>query len=379
MPYYKYDPVDNKTLDKPKVTQSHASMPLMGPVDITETKEKLKFVVDVPGLSSKDVHVRVTSDLLQISGQREQYKVEENEQVHRMERSAGRFCRTFRLPPSADHQKVQAHCEHGVLTVIVDKDAELQKKALALADKAAEAEGDGNLNDEFAAVPMSIFPTPALGKIVVLKSDMSILDAVNLLSDNHILSAPVRDVDMPDDTAWTEKYIGILDMIGVVFHMLDVLEQQTNTGEDFKAEIERVQAFRDTTVKDAITFARFGPFIPVDFEKGNLLDCMLLAGHHVSLVVSATLSLSMQCTTPFLPPSPQGAREGCYRIAIERIRSKRKPFASQHPALIVCHDCTGHPTCPCCTSTWRRSCQYHYAICVGPNIVCKLAPLLGKF
>eukprot|EP00045_Choanoeca_perplexa_P006181 m.52412 g.52412 ORF g.52412 m.52412 type:complete len:467 (+) comp13501_c0_seq1:65-1465(+) len=279
MPYYKYDPVDNKTLAKDS-KQSHSSMPLMGPVDITESPEKLKFVVDVPGLSSKDVHVRVTSDLLQISGQRTEYTVEEGEQVHRMERSTGRFCRTFRLPPSADHQKVQAHCEHGVLTVIVDKDAELAKKALALADRAAESEGDGSLNDEFKAVPMSIFPTPALGKIVVLKSDMSILDAVNMLSDNHILSAPVRDVDMPDDAAWTDKYIGILDMIGVVFHMLDILELQVDTSDDFKAEIEKVKAFRETTVKDAITFARFGPFVPVDFENGNLLDCMLLGGHH---------------------------------------------------------------------------------------------------
>lgn len=197
--------------------------------------------------------MRVTSDLLQISGQRDEYKVQEGENVHRMERSTGRFCRTFRLPPSADHQKVQAHCEHGVLEVIVNKDPSLAKKALSLADKAAETEGDGSLNDEFAAVPMSIFPTPALGKIVVLQSNMSILDAVNMLSDNHILSAPVRDVDMPDDAAWTEKYIGILDMIGVVFHMLDVLEKKAAAGEDFKAEIDRVKEFRETTVKDAIS------------------------------------------------------------------------------------------------------------------------------
>lgn len=27
-------------------------------------------------------------------------------------------------------------------------------------------------------------------------------------------------------------------------------------------------------------FYRFGPFVPVDFERGNLLDCMLLCGHH---------------------------------------------------------------------------------------------------
>ena len=219
--------------------------------------------------------MRVTSDLLQISGQRTEYTVEENEQVHRMERSTGRFCRTFRLPPSADHQKVQAHCEHGVLTVTVDKDPALAKKALALADKAAETDGDGSLNDEFKAVPMSIFPTPALGKIIILKSNMSILDAVNMLSDNHILSAPVRDVDMPDDAAWTEKYIGILDMIGVVFHMLDILELQVDKTADFKAEIEKVKAFRETTVKDAISTSLDGCFARVNSVNLRYLTAML--------------------------------------------------------------------------------------------------------
>jgi CBS domain-containing protein len=109
---------------------------------------------------------------------------------------------------------------------------------------------------------------------------MSILDAVNTLSDHHILSAPVRDVDQPDDASWVDKYIGVLDMIGVVFHMLERLGADNANPEDFKAEIGKIEEFRNTTVKDAITFTRFGPFIPVEYDRGNLLDCMLLGGQH---------------------------------------------------------------------------------------------------
>jgi len=104
-------------------------------------------------------------------------------------------------------------------------------------------------------------------------------EAVNLLSDNHILSAPVRDVDQPDDAPWDSMYIGILDMIGVVFHMLQVLDADESQG-DFKEDISQVERFRNTSVKEAISYSRFGPFIPVDMDAGNLLDCMLLAGHH---------------------------------------------------------------------------------------------------
>ncbi|EGD80962.1 hsp16-like protein, variant [Salpingoeca rosetta] len=275
---FKYDPV---TLgSKPSKAVHHATSPFMGPVDIYETDDSYVFITDCPGLSSKDVHVRVTTDLLQLSGERKQRTTGTGQHFHRMERSFGTFCRTFRLPAGTDVENVKATCEHGVLTVTVAKDKEFQEKQIKMADARAEEEGDGKLNPEFEAVPMTIFPTPALGKIVIINSDATILDAVKTLSSNHILSAPVRDVTQPEDASWTDKYIGMVDMVGIVFHMLGVLGSAAGKEEDFSKQIESVESFQKMQVKDAISFFRFGPFVPVDLERGNLLDCMLLCGHH---------------------------------------------------------------------------------------------------
>lgn len=76
---------------------------------------------------------------------------------------------------------------------------------------------------------------------------------MKILSSNHILSAPIRDVTQPDDASWTDKYVGMLDMVGIVFHMLDVLGTiDTGAEEDFSKQIETVGRFQKMQVKDAI-------------------------------------------------------------------------------------------------------------------------------
>lgn len=102
----------------------------------------------------------------------------------------------------------------------------------------------------------SVFPTPAMGKIVILKSDMSIVDAVRTLSDHHILSAPVQDVNAPADAGWVDKYIGIFDMSGAVYHMLETLK--SDSGDDFINDASKIEAFQKTQIKDTVAFANFG-------------------------------------------------------------------------------------------------------------------------
>lgn len=202
------------------------------------------------------------------------------------------------MPAGADFTRVKAHCEHGILTVTVSKDAESQHSALMKADLEALAEGDGSLNDEFAKVPISVFPTPALGKIVMIKSDMPLIDAVRTLSgasghdtwrhekftccsaihlsysaflpfslsfcstlsflptEHHILSAPVIDVNAPANAGWTEKYLGMFDMSGAVYHMLETLKPENPN--DFVADASKVDALHKAQVKDAITYVGFG-------------------------------------------------------------------------------------------------------------------------
>jgi len=258
-------------------TQDHHSG--LGAVDVYDTPDSFLFVCDCPGFTSKDVHVRVTANLLQLMGDLPAQKVPQDSKLLRMERPGGRFSRIFRLPPGADFTNVKANVEQGVLTVTLYKLPEVTKQALLAADMEALSEGDGSLNQEFAKVPLSVFPTPALGRIVMVNSNTSILDAVRMLSEFHVLSAPVIDVKAPPNAGWVEKYLGMLDMTGIVWHMLKVL--QPEHPENFDSEIGQIEAFHKTTVKEAITYSGgFGPFIPVDKDRDTLLDCMLLCGQH---------------------------------------------------------------------------------------------------
>eukprot|EP00048_Salpingoeca_helianthica_P023394 m.24082 g.24082 ORF g.24082 m.24082 type:complete len:463 (+) comp8614_c0_seq1:138-1526(+) len=251
----------------------------LGAVDVLETADALIFHVDIPGLSKADVKVRVSDGNLYLSGERVQEATTSDKHYVRAERTFGAFSRVFKLPSGVDSKKIGANCDHGVLTVTVPKPPK-PVSDVAVPIVSAEEEGDGSLNSEFAAVPISTFPVPALGKLVIFDSSMPIIDAVKALSQYGILAAPVRDASKPVDTPWSEKYLGVIDMTALVFHMLEKLDPLGMPPEDFQKEISCIEEFRKTTVGDAAHFARFGPFVPIDFTRGNLLDAMLLCGQH---------------------------------------------------------------------------------------------------
>eukprot|EP00056_Hartaetosiga_gracilis_P001374 m.44512 g.44512 ORF g.44512 m.44512 type:complete len:160 (+) comp10611_c0_seq9:219-698(+) len=59
------------------------------------------------------------------------------------------------------------------------------------------------------------------GKIVTVDSDMTVKEAVKLLAEHEILSAPVRDVKAPEDASWMDKYTGTIDAINLMYWLLD--------------------------------------------------------------------------------------------------------------------------------------------------------------
>lgn len=249
-----------------------------GPVDIAETPTSYVFRCDVPGMTRKELSVRVVDGCLELSGTR----VEEttvNGSFMQIERSFGSFCRRFTLPEDANPAGIAAVCDHGVLSVDVPKKpTEGASSAQVVEIKSCEAEGDGSLNAAFDEVRMTVFPTPALGKIVVIKSSDSVLEAVKTLSRHRILSAPVLDTAAPDNAGWTDKYLGVVDMIGIVMYMLDELKPENP--QDLMEEAEKVSAFQSTTIKDVADKIGISQVIPVDLERGSLLSVMLLCGNH---------------------------------------------------------------------------------------------------
>jgi HSP20 family protein len=63
------------------------------------------------------ITVSLQESQLAIRGEKKQEKVEEDERLHRVERSHGAFVRTVRLPVAVDATKVSAVFKSGLLTV----------------------------------------------------------------------------------------------------------------------------------------------------------------------------------------------------------------------------------------------------------------------
>jgi len=116
-----------------ETTREGLSLPDWSPaVDITENGKTYTIKADMPELKKEDVKVTVKNGILELSGERKTEKEDKDEKRHRIERSYGRFVRTFALPEDADAEGIQAQCQDGVLTVTLPKSETAKAKEIAV-------------------------------------------------------------------------------------------------------------------------------------------------------------------------------------------------------------------------------------------------------
>ena len=95
-------------------------------VDIFEKGDDLVIRAEVPGIERNDIELNVEDNTLVIRGERKQEQGLDENNVHRLERSHGKFVRSFRLPKTVDASKISAEYKNGILQVTLPK-AELAK------------------------------------------------------------------------------------------------------------------------------------------------------------------------------------------------------------------------------------------------------------
>jgi HSP20 family protein len=83
-------------------------------------------------MSREDVNVELRDNELTITGERREEKEEEKKDYRRVERSYGRFYRSFQLPSAAAGENVEARLENGVLRIEVPKTEEQKARRIEI-------------------------------------------------------------------------------------------------------------------------------------------------------------------------------------------------------------------------------------------------------
>ncbi|KAG9446147.1 hypothetical protein H6P81_012275 [Aristolochia fimbriata] len=135
------------------------------------------------------------------------------------------------------------------------------------------------LNSCFESIPVSSFPPSPDG--VEIDSDSSLAEAVRLLSDHNILSAPVRNVAAPADASWIDRYLGIVEFAGLAVWLLHQSEVSLSTTGGFFEALISSDLYKNTKVKDIAGSFRWAPFLALQTSDNFLTMLLLLSKYRM--------------------------------------------------------------------------------------------------
>jgi HSP20 family protein len=90
-------------------------------LDLSETDATVEVRLDLPGVKSDDVDIQISGTRLNVSGVRKEEHEEKGRTWHRIERRAGKFCRSVMLPCPVKEDAADAHFADGILTIVIPK------------------------------------------------------------------------------------------------------------------------------------------------------------------------------------------------------------------------------------------------------------------
>lgn len=99
-------------------------------LDVVEEKDQYVLKADLPGINKEDVKVSVENGILTIEGERKTEAEDKDKQVHRVERSYGRFLRSVNIGTNVDVSKIHASYKDGVLQLNVPKTEAAKPKSV---------------------------------------------------------------------------------------------------------------------------------------------------------------------------------------------------------------------------------------------------------
>ena len=100
----------------------------MPALNVYEEKDYFVVEAELPGMKKDDIHIYMSGDSLNITGQRKQERAEKGRDAYRSERYFGHFHRTIPLPVAVKAEAIEARYRDGILTVTCPKTEEAREK-----------------------------------------------------------------------------------------------------------------------------------------------------------------------------------------------------------------------------------------------------------
>jgi len=123
----------HREFDRTLATRNGESRFFAPAVDVEENEDHIVIRADLPGVDEKDIEVSYHDGRLVLSGKREEASEKTTESTVYRERRTGSFCRTFRVGPDLDPEKIEASYKQGVLTVTVGRKEETKPRQIPVA------------------------------------------------------------------------------------------------------------------------------------------------------------------------------------------------------------------------------------------------------
>ena len=99
-------------------------------IDIREEDTQFVLHADLPGVDPSQIEVTLDNGVLTLRGRRDLADRDERSGYRRVERLSGEFFRRFALPDTADSNAVKARYAHGVLEVLIPKQAQVMPRRI---------------------------------------------------------------------------------------------------------------------------------------------------------------------------------------------------------------------------------------------------------
>jgi len=99
-------------------------------VDIMEKDGNLVLQAELPGLSEKEIDLKLEGNMLTLKGERKKEQEDKKGTYHRIESCYGSFTRSFRLPETVDAEKINAEYKNGILKVTIPQKPEVKPREI---------------------------------------------------------------------------------------------------------------------------------------------------------------------------------------------------------------------------------------------------------